>query len=303
MEPYRLKTVRQYHKLRGVPGPAHPLISIVRIEDLIIDTEEEPIQLIQDFYSIALKKVQNATFKYGQQTYNFDEGKMIFIAPNQVYSVQAKSNLIHSGWLLLIHPDFLWNTSLMKKIKDYEYFGYAINEALYLSEKEEATIVRILESIQEEYHSNTDKFSKPVIISRIETLLNYANRFYHRQFLIQEKENHQVLIRLERILNDYFNSTKITTGGIPSVLEVAELLHLSPNYLSGLLKALTGKSTQQHIHDKLIEKAKEKLSLSEISISEVAYGLGFEYTQSFSKLFKSKTGLTPTQFRQSFLLN
>lgn len=300
MPPYRLKTVSQYHKFRGLPGPSHPLISVFRIEDIPKLKEDEPDHIIQDFYSVALKKNVNCTLHYGQQEYDFDEGKLFFIAPNQVYSLQAKNNLTHSGWLLLIHPDFFWNTSLMKQIKQYEYFGYAVNEALYLSEKEEETIVGILQSIEEEYRSHIDKFSKPVIISQIELLLNYADRFYHRQFITREKENHQILVRLEKILTDYFNNENLVSNGLPSVLDISHSLNVSPNYLSGLLKVLTGKSTQQQIHDKLIEKAKEKLSISELSISEIAYELGFEYSQSFSKLFKSKTGLTPSAFRQSF---
>ena len=300
MQPYRLKTVSQYHKFRGLPGPAHPLISVFRIEEIAKLKDDEPHHIIQDFYSVALKKNVNCTLRYGQQEYDFDEGKMFFIAPNQVYSLQAKNNLTHSGWLLLIHPDFFWNTSLAKKIKKHEYFGYAVHEALYLSEKEEETIVGILQSIEGECHSNIDKFSKPVIISQIELLLNYADRFYHRQFITREKENHQILVRLEQILTDYFNNENLTNNGLPSVLDISNALNVSPNYLSGLLKVLTGKSTQQHIHDKLIEKAKEKLSISELSISEIAYVLGFEYPQSFSKLFKSKTSLTPSEFRQSF---
>ena len=300
MQPYRIKTISQYHKFRGLPGPAHPLISVFRIEELAKLRDDEPDRIIQDFYSVALKKNVNATLHYGQQDYDFDEGKLFFIAPDQVYSLQAKNNLTHSGWLLLIHPDFFWNTPLMKTIKQYEYFGYAVHEALHLSEKEEEKVVGILKTIEEEYHSNVDKFSKPVIIAQLESLLSYANRFYHRQFITREKENHQILARLEAILTDYFNSEKAVTNGLPSVLDVAGSLRVSPNYLSGLLKVLTGKSTQQHVHDKLIERAKERLSVSELSVSEVAYELGFEYSQSFSKLFKSKTGLTPSEFRQSF---
>ncbi|MGD1840978.1 MAG: helix-turn-helix domain-containing protein [Thermonemataceae bacterium] len=300
MQPYQLKTISQYHKFRGLSGPSHPLISVLRIEEITRLRDDEPIHLIQDFYTIALKKNVNATMHYGQQTYDFEEGKMIFIAPKQVYAIQAEKNLTHSGWLLSIHPDFFWNTSLMTQIQQYEYFGYAVSEALYLSEKEEKTIVGVLQNIAEECHTSIDQFSKAVVVSQIETLLNYANRFYHRQFITREKEHHQILVRLEKILTNYFNSEEIVTNGLPSVLEIAGSLNISPNYLSGLLKVLTGKSTQQHIHDKLIEKAKEKLSTSDSSISEVAYELGFEYSQSFSKLFKSKTGVTPSKFRQSF---
>ena len=300
MQPYRLKTVSQYHKFRGLPGPAHPLISVFRIEEIAKLRDDEPTHIIQDFYSVALKRNFKGEMRYGQQAYDFDEGRLFFIAPHQVYSLQGQKNLTHSGWLLLIHPDFFWNTSLLRKIKQYAYFGYAVHEALYLSEKEEETMVGVLQSIEVECCSNIDKFSKPVIISQIELLLNYADRFYHRQFITREKENHEILVRLEKILSDYFNNENLVSNGLPSVLDISNALNISPNYLSGLLKVLTGKSTQQHIHDKLIEKAKEQLSVSELSISEVAYELGFEYSQSFSKLFKSKTGLTPSEFRQSF---
>ncbi|MEM6380223.1 MAG: AraC family transcriptional regulator, partial [Bacteroidota bacterium] len=263
MLPYRLKSISQYHRLRGLPGPAHPLISVFRIEQIQNLRDDEPSHLVQDFYSIALKKNVNATLNYGQQEYHFDDGKLIFIAPNQVYSLKASNNLTHSGWLLLVHPDFFWNTILVKKIKQYEYFGYSVNEALYLTDNEEDKIISILENIEEEYHLNIDKFSKPLIISQIELLLNYADRFYHRQFITREKENHQILTKLEKILADHFRDENVINNGLPTVMYISNCLNVSPNYLSGLLKVLTGKSTQQHIYDKLIERAKEKLAISE----------------------------------------
>ena len=202
--------------------------------------------------------------------------------------------------MLLIHPDFLWNTPLAKRIKKYEYFDYSINEALFLSEKEENTIIGIMHNIQNEYHSNIDKFSQNIIISQIEVLLNYSERFYHRQFITRKITNHKVLDSLEEILTEYFNSDELTGKGLPTVQYIAGQLNVSPNYLSSLLKVLTGQSTQQHIHNKLIEKAKEKLSTTDLSISEIAYELGFEHSQSFSKLFKSKTNISPMEFRRSF---
>ena len=300
MQPYRLNTISQYHKFRGLPGPTHPLISVFRIEEITHLREDEPGHLVQDFYSVALKKNVNTTLRYGQQDYDFEEGRLFFIAPHQVYSLRGNGTLTHSGWLLLIHPDFFWKTSLLNKIKQYEYFRYSISEALYLSAKEEATITGVLQSIEEECRSNIDPFSKPVIVSQIELLLSYADRFYRRQFITREKESHQILTRLEKILADHFSNERLMSDGLPSVVAIADALNVSPNYLSGLLNVLTGKSTQQHIHDKLIEKAKERLSSSELSIGQIAYELGFEYSQSFSKLFKSKTNLTPSAFRQSF---
>jgi len=202
--------------------------------------------------------------------------------------------------MLLIHPDFLWNTPLAKTLKNYEFFGYSVNEALFLADKEETTITGIIQNIQQEYHSNIDQFSQNIIISQIETLLNYSERYYQRQFITRKRINHQILDRLERLLADYFNDEDLTTKGLPTVQYIAESLNVSPSYLSGVLNTLTGQSTQQHIHNKLIEKAKEKLSTTSLSVSEIAYELGFEHPQSFSKLFKTKTNFSPLEFRQSF---
>jgi len=199
-----------------------------------------------------------------------------------------------------VHPDFLWNTPLAKSLKQYEYFDYSVHEALFLSEKEEITIIGLMQNIQQEYHSNIDKFSQNVMIAQLELLLNYADRFYHRQFITRKITNHKILNRLEDMLNEYFNSDDLIKKGLPTVQHIAATLNVSPNYLSGLLKTLTGQSTQQHIHDKLIEKAKEKLSTTDLSVSEIAYELGFEHPQSFSKLFKTKTNFSPLEFRQSF---
>jgi len=298
----RIKTIGEFHRLRGLPKPEHPLISVVDFSAIQPLPENNPFSWVFDFYSISLKRGLNAKMKYGQQEYDFDEGIMFFIAPGQVFKIESKnkSSSIRSGWILLIHPDFLWNTQLAKTIKQYEYFNYSVNEALFLSEKEEAVINSIIQLIQLEYHSNIDRFSQQIIISQIEVLLNYTERFYHRQFITRKLTNHKILDRLEQILTDYFNSENLLKRGLPTVQYISESLNVSPNYLSGLLKTLTGQSTQQHIHDKLIEKAKEKLSTTDLSISEIAYELGFEHSQSFSKLFKTKTHFSPLEFRQSF---
>jgi len=190
------------------------------------------------------------------------------------------------------------NTSLAKTIKQYEYFDYAVNEALFLSEKEEKTIISVLQNIRQDYHSNIDQFTQHIIIAQLELLLSYADRFYHRQFLTRKISSHQILERLETVLKEYFDSDAYK--GLPTVQYIAETLNVSPNYLSSLLKVLTGQTTQQHIHNKLIDKAKERLSTTGLSVSEIAYELGFEHSQSFSKLFKAKTNLSPLAFRQSF---
>jgi AraC-like DNA-binding protein len=302
-QPYRIKTISEFHHLKKLPTPAHPLISVINVEDMSNTHVNNPGIFVHDFYLIALKRNCAVKMKYGQQEYDFDEGTMFFTSPNQVFGVEhdnSKTAEKKSGWMLLIHPDFLWKTSLAKNIKQYEYFDYAVHEALFLSEKEEAVMNNIIENIQQEYQSNIDKFSQDIIIAQLEVLLNYADRFYHRQFLTRKITNHQILERMEHLLTKYFVSDDLMKSGLPTVQYIAESLNMSPNYLSGLLKTLTGQSTQQHIHNKLIEKAKEKLSTTDLSVSEIAYDLGFEYPQSFSKLFKSKTNSSPLEFRASF---
>ena len=304
MKSIKIKTISEFHRLRNLPKPEHPLISIIDYADLKFSEEEkgQKLSAIFDFYSVSVKRNLSGKLQYGQQYYDFDEGVMSFISPNQVFGIEVlkEENVNQSGWILMIHPDFLWNTALAKTIKKYEYFDYSVNEALFLSEKEEITINGIVENIKQEYLSNIDKFSQDIIISQIETLLNYAERFYQRQFITRKIGNHQILDRLEKLLSNYFNSVEISTKGLPTVQYISDNLNISSSYLLSLLKTLTGQTTQQHIHEKLIEKAKEKLSTTELSISEIAYELGFEHLQSFSKLFKSKTSLSPLEFRQSF---
>lgn len=299
-QPHRIKSISEFLEFRGLPKPEHPLVTVYNFEDLKYLNKEEPKSLILDFYSIALKRNANAKMRYGQQEYDFKEGVLLFISPGQVFSIEGNAELQHTGWSLLIHPDFLWNTPLAQKIKQYEYFGYAVHEALHLSDKEEKMIISIMKNIQQEYQSNIDKFSQDVIIAQIELLLTYAERFYNRQFITRKISNHQILARLENLLEDYFNGDFLSQKGLPTVHFIAENLNVSANYLSGLLKLHTGQSTQQHIHNKLIEKAKEKLSTTNLSISEIAFKLGFEHQQSFSKLFKTKTNVSPLEFRQSF---
>lgn len=304
MKPIRIKSISEFHRLRNLPKPEHPLISIIDYADLKFSDEEKGQKLSAtfNFYSISVKRNLSGKLQYGQQQYDFDEGLMSFVAPNQVFGVEVFKEEItnQSGWILMIHPDFLWNTSLAKNIKKYEYFDYSVNEALFLSEKEETIINNIVENIKQEYHSNIDKFSQDIIISQLETLLNYAERFYQRQFITRKISNHQILDRLEEMLSDYFNSDDLVTKGLPTVQYISDNLNISPGYLLTFLKTLTGRTTQQHIHDKLIEKAKEKLSTTDKTISEIAYELGFEDLQSFSKLFKTKTSQSPLVFRQSF---
>lgn len=301
MQPHRFKTISEFHKFRGLPKPEHPLISVINLENMAHLAEAE-VSMIKNFYSIALKRNFKAKIKYGQQEFDFDEGVMFFMSPGQLLRIEFEKDTMvnQSGWMLLVHPDFLWNTPLAKTIRQYEYFDYSVHEALFVSDKEEGIVAGIMQSIQQEYHNNIDKFSQSVIIAQLELLLTYSERFYQRQFITRKIANHQVLERLEDILTAYFNSKDLVNKGLPTVQYIAETLNVTPNYLSGLLKVLTGQSTQQHIHDKLIEKAKERLSTTSLSVSEIAYELGFGHSQSFSKLFKSKLNLSPLEFRQSF---
>lgn len=294
----RIKTISEFHELRGLPKPAHPLISVVEYNAIRRPADISEKNWVLDFYQISLKRGISAKLKYGQQEYDFDEGVMFFISPNQVFRIEVEDNphATRSGWMLLIHPDFLWNTPLAGATKQYDFFDYKVNEALFLSDKEEKIMLGVVQNIRKEYHANIDKFTQGIIISQIGTLLNYSERFYHRQFLTRKISNHQLLGQLEQLLKTYFAEAK----GIPTVQYLADSLHVSPKYLSGLLKTLTGLTAQQHIHEKLIEIAKEKLSTSRLSVSEIAYELGFEHSQSFNKFFKTKTQMTPLQFRETF---
>ncbi|WP_100612952.1 helix-turn-helix domain-containing protein [Confluentibacter lentus] len=293
----RIKSITEGHRLANLPKPKHPLISI--IESGTIQGKSD-ISITMDFYMISLKTDCN-NLQYGQQSYDFDEGMMAFIAPNQVLTGRNHSkDHTPKGWIMFIHPDFLWNTPLAKKIKQYEFFGYATNEALFVSDKEKSIIYDIVKNIENEYNSNIDKFSQDIIISHLETLLNYSERFYQRQFITRKITNNKLLNRLEDILSDYFNDDDLLSKGLPTVQYIADNLNISAKYLGSMLKQFTGLSTQQHIHEKLIDKAKEKLSITELSVSEIAYSLGFEHPQSFSKLFKAKTNQSPLEFRQAF---
>ena len=298
---HTFKTIGDFHKMSGLPKSKHPLVSLVDYGLVEYQTDEKEISWVQDFYTIGLKRNIQGKFRYGQQSYDFDEGLLSFVSSGQLVQLQIENPEVKpTGFLLLIHPDFIWKTSLAKNIKQYDFFGYSVKEALFLSETEETVITEILMNIQREYNSNIDKFSQSIIIAQIELLLTYCERFYQRQFITRKKSSHQILERLENVLNDYFGHDDLISKGLPTAQYIAGLLNVSPNYLGSLLKTLTGLTTQQHIHNKLIEKAKNRLSTTNLSISEIAYELGFEHPQSFSKLFKTKTKVSPLEFRQSF---
>ncbi|MDH6253784.1 AraC family transcriptional activator of pobA [Chryseobacterium sp. H1D6B] len=299
---FRFNSIAEFHSFCGLGNPEHPLISLIDYSKVSYPVDDSEMKWIQDFYSIGLKRNVNAKFNYGQQQYDFDSGVLTFISPLQFLRVEINQNakVDPTGWMLLIHPDFLWNTSLTKKIKSYDFFHYDVNEALFLSDKEEGVVVDILQNIEREYCSNIDKFSQELIIAQIELLLIYSEQFYERQFMTRRKSNHEIIERFEDVISQYFQSGNLIEKGIPTVKSMAEELHISPNYLGSLLRIHTQQNTQQHIQNKLIEYAKEKLSTTPLSVSEIAYELGFEHPQSFSKLFKQKTNQSPLEFRKFY---
>jgi AraC-like DNA-binding protein len=303
LQPTRIKTIADYHNLRKLPKADHPLISVLRFEDISITQAQLPESLITDLYLIALKHNFEGKLKYGQHQYDFDDGVALFLAPGQIYMIEADDELRHTGWLLLIHADYLWNTPLAASIHKYDFFHYFVNEALHLSKKEEKLLTQIFKRIAEEYHARIDRYSESVIIAQLELLLTYSERFYSRQFITRKIQNHRVLSRFEEVLADYFNREVFLVDGLPTVTYLADKLNISQSYLSATLKMLTGQSTQQIIQNKVLEKAKEKLSTTDLSVSEIAYALGFEHPQSFNKLFKNKMQISPQTFRQSFKLN
>lgn len=296
---YKFESLSDLHRQLGLPKPAHPLISLVEIKDIEIDSSRLPDSFVYNFYKVSYKKNLTGKLKYGQSYYDFDEGGLFFKAPNQV-AADGENNGDHTGYTLLIHPDFFLHYPLAKKIKQYGFFSYSANEALHLSEKEKDTIITIFKNIDDELQGRIDDFSHDVMISQIETLLNYSIRFYKRQFITRKSVSNDLLQKIEETLDDYFSNDKAQTKGIPTVQFLADILNISPGYLSDMLRSLTGQGAQQHIHNKLIEKAKEKISTTNLSISEVAYQLGFEHPSSFNKLFKSRTKVSPMEFRGRF---
>jgi len=297
---HKFDTLSDAHRALDLPQPKHPLISMIKGAPCVSPLNVPAGHHVLGFYKISYKPKLGGKLKYGQGYYDFDEGGLMFASPGQVIGSAENEGNVYSEYTLLIHPDFLLGYAIAKKINQYGFFSYTANEALHLSENEKATIVSIFRIMEEELNSRIDDFSHDVIISQIELLLNYANRFYKRQFITRKTVSHDLLQRLEDLLTGYFSNEDSLSKGIPTVQYLADNLHLSPSYLSDMLRALTGQNAQQHIHDKLIEKAKEKLSTTTLSVSEIAYALGFEHPQSFSKLFKTKTNLSPLEFRRSF---
>jgi AraC family transcriptional activator of pobA len=298
--PKKMVSLADAHRDFGLRKPQHPLVSLINGAYTQVDEFNISHYHVLGFYKIAYKPKLKGKLKYGQSYYDFDEGGLLFASPGQIVGSNDNDAIACSQYTLLIHPDFLLGYSLAKKIKQFGYFSYSTRETLHLSEDEKATIFEIFKMIEKELASRIDDFSQDVVISQIELLLNHANRFYKRQFITRKAVNNDILQKLEEVFADYFKNEMSLNFGVPTVSYLANQVNVSPSYLSDMLRSLLGQNAQQYIHDKLIEKAKEDLSTTNLTVQEVAYALGFEHAQSFSKLFKTKTNLSPLEFRRSF---
>ena len=291
-----LQSISEAHRQFGYDKPKHPLISLLDFTTINPEAVASDAFYELSFYSISCKRFEGV-FRYGKSHYDFSEGTLIFTAPHQVIRASHEKEM-DEGWGLFFHPDLINGTSLGKKINEYSFFNYEANEALHISDDEKLILKDCAEKIKREYSQNIDKHTQGLIVSTIELMLNYCDRFYDRQFITRNKINKDIVQRFEILLNDYFLHKEFNNG-LPDVGFFASQLNLSSNYLSDLLSRFTGKSTQEHIHLKLVDTAKSFLCNSEKSISEIAYELGFEYPSHFTKVFKTKTGLSPQQYRNT----
>lgn len=290
----RIDSVRQYNDAMGV-DTRHPLVSVVNFDEM---PTYQYFRRYMGVYAIFLKYIKCGDMRYGCQSYDYEDGTLVFISPGQVYGIDSNGQIIKPwGSALVFHPDLIAGTHLGKHIKEYSFFSYEVNEALHLSKKERATINDCLEKINTEIDLNIDKHSKTLIVSNIELLLNYCMRFYDRQFITRSHVNKDILVRFENLLNDYLKSGKAQTLGLPTVTYCAEQLHISPNYFGDLIKKESGNTALDYIHSKLIDEAKARIFDSNKSINEIADELGFKYQQHFTRLFKQKVGITPNEYR------
>ena len=295
----RFISISESHKAFGLPAPQHPLISLVHFnENNPFNVDMAPIYDVLSFYKITFITQNSGRLKYGQDYYDYNEGSMLFLAPNQLVGSTDYNSRTHC-YILLIHPDFLLGHPLSQKIKQYGYFSYSSNEALHVSESEKETILSIFSIMERELNSRVDEFSQEVVLAQIELMLSYVNRFYNRQFITRKVVNNDILEKAETILDQYLSQESLHSG-VPTVQYLSEQLHISPGYLSDLLRTNIGQNAQQYIHAKVIERAKEKLISTQLTVNEIAYELGFGHPQSFGKLFKAKTGFSPLEFRGNF---
>jgi len=294
----KFKSITEIHSAAGLDKPKHPLISVYRHhpDEKLIDYSN--MRITSDLFSISMKDGIKGTFGYGRNTYDFDEGAMIFLAPGQAFSIDnVEVERDNNGWMLMFHPDLIRKSNLGKTIEEYSFFDYDVNEALHLSDKEKQTINDLVIKIEEEIDQNIDQHTQNLVISNLELLLNYCTRYYDRQFYTRSNMNKDIVSKFEDYLKKYFKDEEQIEHGIPSVKYCAEQMNMSSNYLGDMLKKETGRNSLDHIHSFIVEKAKTILLSTTDSISEIAYSLGFEYSQHFSKLFKKKTGMSPGRYR------
>lgn len=289
----KLDNISQYNTMRGIET-LHPLVSVV---DMSKATPTQSARINFGFYCVFFKEIKCGDLKYGCNYYDYQQGSLVFVAPGQILGVNSNEVIQPKGWALLFHPDLIRGTSLGHNIKNYTFFSYEVNEALHLSEKEKQIIMDCLNKIDYEIKQSIDKHSKILIATNIELLLNYCMRFYDRQFITRSNVNKDILAKFEKLMDDYFQSEKPQTLGLPTVKYCADNLHLSANYLGDLIKKDTGKSPQEHIQLKLMNIAKDRIFDRSKSLSEIAYELGFKHPQHFSRMFKNETGYTPNEFR------
>jgi AraC family transcriptional activator of pobA len=293
---YKVETISELHSIAGLDKPRHPFVTILDYSKIDTTKAPESGSFVCGFYSVNYKT--HCSFLYGMQSFDHQEGSMHCTGPNQIITFDSRQEENNSeGWGLYFHPELIRNTNLGNKINEFTFFTYSQNEALHLSEHEKQTLLPLLKQLEVEYNANIDQFSQELIISNIELLLNYCKRFYSRQFITRTNQNKDIAAKFETFLSNYFNSGDLKEKGTPSVKFCADSMNLSPNYFSDLLKTVTGKNTLEHIQFYMLEKAKNLLADPELSISEIAYELGFEYSQSFSKFFKNKVGVSPTLYR------
>ena len=301
MKSIEINSISQAHQSVGLPPPKHPLVSVVYAKDFRQTIDFRGLKVINNLYQITLKQLGCGNLMYGKNSYDYEEGTLVFIAPGQVTTFEgelpAETDAV-DGWTLAFHPDLIRKSTLAKKIDRYSFFSYETSEALHISENERRTIEDVLAKIINEYSQNLDRHSQNLIISNIELLLDYCLRFYDRQFITRTDLNSDSVSRFERLLKQYYDADNAAELGVPTVSYCARELGLSPNYMSDMLKKETGKTAQEHIHLHIIDKAKNRLLNSSSPISEIGYALGFEYPQHFSNLFRSKTGLSPTEYRK-----
>ncbi len=297
-ELFRIESITQVHDLVGFPKPKHPLVSVIRFTGEAMKPDLREVRFVNDLYQVMLKDGFSGTLGYGRNSYDFHEGTLVFTSPGQVLSFDGdKEHHAAEGWMLLFHPDLIRQSPLGSSIDQYTFFSYEVHEALHLSDDEKASVYDIVGKIEREYNQNIDQHSQKLIVSNIELLLNYCTRYYDRQFYTRSNLSKDAVSNFEKLLRDYYHSDQPLFSGVPTVQYCGEQLNMSPNYLSDLLKKETGRNAQEHIHGFLINKAKNKLLASQEPISQIAYDLGFEYPQHFSKIFRSKTGMSPTQYR------